>query len=147
MFPDDRGMKLRDDHSGLEVLDRETCQRLLRASEIGRLAVSIAGSPEIFPVNYRVENDSILIRTAPGTKLDAVGRTQGCFEIDGVDRVRHTGWSVIAKGRLEELTPYDGDAWDDALEAHIEPWAAGNKSHILCLHIDRLTGRRVGDAA
>ena len=64
-----------------------------------------------------------------------------------VSIVRRAGWSVVAKGRLDELTQYDGDAWDDALEAHIEPWAAGNKSHILCLHIDRLTGRRVGDAA
>jgi nitroimidazol reductase NimA-like FMN-containing flavoprotein (pyridoxamine 5'-phosphate oxidase superfamily) len=137
-------MMLRDDHSQLEVLDRDTCHRLLRASELGRLAVCVGASPEIFPVNYRLDGETILIRTAPGTKLRAIGRTQACFEIDGADRVQHTGWSVIAKGRLEELTHFDGAAWSSAERAGVEPWAGGDKPHVLCLHMDRLTGRRVG---
>lgn len=137
-------MKLLDEHSGVEVLDRDACRRLLNASELGRLAITVGGSPEIFPVNYRLDGDAIIIRSGAGTKLRAIGHTQACFEIDGTDRMNRTGWSVIAKGWIEELTPSDGPAWTRALAANVDPWADGDRLHVLCLHIRNLSGRRVG---
>jgi nitroimidazol reductase NimA-like FMN-containing flavoprotein (pyridoxamine 5'-phosphate oxidase superfamily) len=139
-------MKLIDDHSGLEILDEDACRRLLSASELGRLALSVHGSPEIFPVNYRLDGNAIIMRSAGGSKVQAVGHTLGAFEIDGIDRINRTGWSVVVKGRLEELQKYDGAAWLRANALDIDPWAGGDRPHILCLHMERITGRRVGDA-
>ena len=138
-------MKLIDSHSGVEILDRDACMRLLNASEVGRLAVALGGSPEIFPVNYRLDGDRILIRSGDGAKVRAVGHTKGCFEIDGFDRLNRTGWSVIAKGRLEELDRFD-PLLARAEATAVDPWADGERPHLLCLHIDQLGGRRVGAA-
>ena len=137
-------MKLIDDHSGIEVLDRDACTRLLHASELGRLAVVLGGAPEIFPVNFRLDGDRIIIRSGDGSKVRAVGHTKACFEIDGIDRVNKTGWSVIAKGRLEELDQYDATSFSKAVATGVEPWAGGDRPHVLCLHIEHLSGRRVG---
>jgi nitroimidazol reductase NimA-like FMN-containing flavoprotein (pyridoxamine 5'-phosphate oxidase superfamily) len=138
-------MELIDQHSGLRMLDRDDCMRLLAASELGRLAVSVGTTPHIFPVNYRLVGEVIAIRTDEGTKLRAVGGRAACFEIDGADRLRRTGWSVVVSGRLEELTPLDGARWRMITAADVDPWAGGEKAHWLCLHLEHVTGRRIGD--
>lgn len=137
-------MKLVDSHSGVEIIDRDGCMRLLRASEFGRLALAISGAPEIFPVNYRLVDDQIIIRSADGAKVRAVGHTKACFEIDGTDLANCTGWSVVVKGRLEELDRFDAHGLERAEAAGVEPWAGGERPHVLCVHIEQLSGRRVG---
>ena len=56
-------------HPGIEILENAECWDLLREHQVGRLAVDIAGRPDIFPINYLVHGGGILFRTAPGTKL------------------------------------------------------------------------------
>ena len=45
----------------LRDLDPAECERLLRRSTFGRLALVTTGGPEILPVNYAVHDDSIVI--------------------------------------------------------------------------------------
>jgi nitroimidazol reductase NimA-like FMN-containing flavoprotein (pyridoxamine 5'-phosphate oxidase superfamily) len=52
-----------------QELPADECWELLRQSPVGRLAVVVAGDPDIFPINYVVDHGSIVIRTAAGTKL------------------------------------------------------------------------------
>lgn len=137
-------MDLVNDHSGIQMLDRDACMRLLNASEFGRLAIAIGGAPEIFPVNYRLDRDRIIIRSGDGAKVRAVGRTKACFEIDGIDQLHQTGWSVIAKGRLEELDRFDREALARAEATGVVPWAGGDRPHVLCMHIEHVSGRHVG---
>jgi nitroimidazol reductase NimA-like FMN-containing flavoprotein (pyridoxamine 5'-phosphate oxidase superfamily) len=137
-------MRMVDPRTGIEVLDEDECLRLLGADEIGRLAVVDATTPMIFPVNYVLDGRSIVFRTAEGTKLDHGQRAGACFEIDAFDRATRTGWSVVATGRLEEITTYDSDALAEAKALPIEPWAAGDKPHWMRLQPTRITGRRVG---
>jgi nitroimidazol reductase NimA-like FMN-containing flavoprotein (pyridoxamine 5'-phosphate oxidase superfamily) len=40
-----------DPRSGVTILEAHTCWMLLRSSEVGRLAVSVADHPDIFPIN------------------------------------------------------------------------------------------------
>ena len=56
---------------GMIELDAAECWRLFRSAEVGRLAVSIANYPDIFPVNYVVDGETIVFRTGAGTKLAA----------------------------------------------------------------------------
>lgn len=135
------------DHADIEVIEVDDCRRLLGASEVGRLAVSVGGSPEIFPVNYAVTGDLVVIRSRSGTKVHAARGGRACLEIDSFDTVARSGWSVVAKGRLEEVTVDEARAWARATEATPQPWAGGDRPHVLCLHVDRITGRRVGGPA
>ena len=56
---------------GTTVLDTHTCLQLLRTREVGRLAVSSADHPDIFPINYVLDRGTVVFRTAEGTKLAA----------------------------------------------------------------------------
>src|SRR5687767_12164514 len=100
-------MRLVDSRTGVEVLERRECLELLADDVIGRLAVVVGGAPLVFPVNYVLDGEAVVFRTASGTKLDLGARQPAAFEIDGFDRLVHSGWSVLVSGRLEEATPYD----------------------------------------
>lgn len=129
--------------SGLEHIGHDECLELLRADEIGRLAIIDGIRPMIFPVNYAFDGEEIVIRTAPGTKIEHGTRSTACFEIDAFDREHHSGWSVVVTGRLEELTLYDGAHFDRASDQPVHPWASGRKDHILVLVPATVTGRRI----
>ena len=126
----------------LEILDREACLALLAGDVVGRVGITDHGAPRILPVNYVLDGDTIVFRTAPGAKLDDGPRAPACFEIDEFDRENRTGWSVLVLGWLEEVTQYDR-AWHHVQELPIDPWAAGTKDHVLRLRPDLFTGRRI----
>ena len=133
-----------DGRSGIEVLDRDQCLALLETDVVGRLAVVAGGAPAVFPVNYAMDSDAVVFRTAPGTKLDAGVRAPACFEIDFFDRDRRTGWSVVVSGRLEEVTAFDGSLSERVKALAVDPWAEGEKEHWLRLVPHVITGRSVG---
>ncbi|MEY2957656.1 MAG: hypothetical protein RLZZ01_224, partial [Actinomycetota bacterium] len=54
---------LRTDGHGVEQLVPDECWRLLERHEVGRLAVSVSDRPDIFPVNYVVDQGGIVFRT------------------------------------------------------------------------------------
>jgi nitroimidazol reductase NimA-like FMN-containing flavoprotein (pyridoxamine 5'-phosphate oxidase superfamily) len=128
---------------GLEVLGRDECLSLLAADDFGRVVVLHGHTPAIFPVNYVLTGGAIVFRTDPGTKLDAGPRAPACFEIDAVDRTTRVGWSVVATGRLEEVTRYDSKTWSRVHTLPLEPWAGGEKAHWMRLVPDRVSGRRI----
>ena len=53
----------------LEELSEPECLELLAQQTLGRVAIVVDGRPQIFPVNYAMYGDVIVLRTAPGTKL------------------------------------------------------------------------------
>ena len=55
---------------GLEIIGAEECRALLRAGQVGRVAVCGA-RPGVFPVLYSLLDDDVVFRTAPGEKLIA----------------------------------------------------------------------------
>jgi nitroimidazol reductase NimA-like FMN-containing flavoprotein (pyridoxamine 5'-phosphate oxidase superfamily) len=131
----------------IEVLGKDRCLALLRGDEVGRLAVIADGGPLILPVNYRMDGESIVFRTDPGLKLDQGVRSRACFEIDCFDRDDRSGWSVIAAGRLEEVTHYESKTWNRVHDLSVEPWADGAKDHWVRLVPSRITGRRIPPTA
>jgi uncharacterized protein len=133
-----------DARTGIEHIDRDGCLRLLAEDEIGRLAVNDGTIPTIFPVNYRLDGDAIVFRTAPGTKLESGPRSPASFEIDRFDRTARAGWSVLVVGRLEEVTPYDARTFARVTDLPVDPWADHEKPHWMRLVPTRITGRRVG---
>ena len=137
-------MRSIDARTGLEWIDRDECLALLASDVVGRLAVVSGGAADIFPVNYILDDETIVFRTDPGTKLDAAGRAHASFEIDNIDREHRTGWSVVISGRLEEVTRYDSRTLVRLRDLPVHPWAGGEKAHYMRLIPSRVTGRRVG---
>jgi nitroimidazol reductase NimA-like FMN-containing flavoprotein (pyridoxamine 5'-phosphate oxidase superfamily) len=78
-------MRAVSSHSGIGVLEPDECKKLLAQDVIGRLAVVVGSMPMIFPVNYAVDGDAIVIRTMSGSRLD-VGQGHAAFEVDSFDR-------------------------------------------------------------
>jgi uncharacterized protein len=136
-------MRLIDDHTGLDVIDRDECLRLLARGGLGRVAVAADGSrPTILPVNYVTDGEAIVFRTAPGSKLTAVTRGRHvAFEIDGANALAHTGWSVVVTGKAEEVT--DTEELARMRQLPLTPWADGDKPHWIRVPIEHVTGRRV----
>jgi len=131
---------------GAEVvdLDRDECVRLLRAGVAGRVAVCTPNGPHIIPVNYAVVDDTIVLRTAPYSLLGTYGRdTTLAFEVDQLDYERQRGWSVVARGRGENVS--DLEELDHIREVwEPRPWAGGTRSLYLRLRWTELSGRQVG---
>jgi uncharacterized protein len=123
----------------ITVLSEEQSWDLLSGVALGRLVTSFAGEPEIFPVNFVVQDRSILFRTAEGTKLfSAVTSRTVAFEAD--DHNVAEGWSVIVRGRAKIL---HGDAeCAKAARAQLLPWTATPKSCYVRVTPAEITGRR-----
>lgn len=125
-------------------LSADECDKLLRAGTFGRVAFNAAHRPEILPVNYRVEDDAIWIRTDPGGPLarSAAGMPLA-LEVDLVDYERWQGWSVVAHG-TGELVPEAAANERLAGRPAPRPWAAGDRSTYLMIRWSELSGRKVG---
>jgi uncharacterized protein len=139
-------------HIGTEILEltRSECLRLLAATRVGRIVVSVTewDRPLIRPVNYVFDesSQSVLIRSAPGSKLHALLRSaKAVFEIDGIDTARRLGWSVIIGGVSEEIT---NAAELQRIEGlGLEPWPAGDKAHWIRVRPNTVSGRRIAPSA
>jgi len=128
--------------TGLVELTTEECWRLLHAAGAGRIAVTVGTTPDIFPVNYRIKDGEIAIRTEAGTKLAAATLMHAvAFEIDEIDHAEHKGWSVVVKGHGREPTSLDEIVALDDLG--IEPWVDVPKTRWLVITPTEVTGRRI----
>jgi nitroimidazol reductase NimA-like FMN-containing flavoprotein (pyridoxamine 5'-phosphate oxidase superfamily) len=104
--------------------------------------VVVDTAPEVYPVNHRVDGDSIVFRTDPGGKLHALHRTPSvCFQIDGFHPDTHDGWSVLVKGRATEIV--GADALRRAEAQPLEYWGLGPKGHWVRIVPAEVTGRRI----
>jgi nitroimidazol reductase NimA-like FMN-containing flavoprotein (pyridoxamine 5'-phosphate oxidase superfamily) len=135
-------VKLYDPRTQVEVIDRRECLALLEGEVLGRLGVLDGGSPLVLPMNYALHGDEVIFRTGPGTKLDAARGRPACFEIDGFDRQGRSGWSVVVRGRLEEVTRYDS-ALLEVVADLAEPWMQAPRPNVLRLVPTTITGRRI----
>lgn len=127
--------------SKTETLPANLCWALLRDASVGRLAIWMEDHPDIFPINYVVDHSTIIIRTAPGTKLTgAIGSAPVAFEVDGVDERNGTAWSVVAKGAADVLS-----STEDVLESFslkLFPLEPGHKDAFVRIIPTSVTGRR-----
>ncbi len=125
----------------VEELSADECWRLLDATSVGRLAVAIAGHPDIFPVNYITDGMTLVFRSGAGTKLAAavLGRSVA-FEIDGTDPDDRSVWSVVVKGWAREIHQMDERFAADDLPLY--PWLAHPMPNFVRIDPDLVTGRR-----
>lgn len=128
-------------------LERDECLARLAAAPYGRIAAGAAGQLDIFPINHRLLDDTVIFRTSPGTKLvELTIHHEVVFEIDGVEDGE--AFSVVVKGHAEEIV--HSDELERAAATGLHPWAAVRRDRWMRIVPSGITGRRfrihVGDA-
>ena len=126
----------------LEVLSRQACLDLLRANTFGRLALVRDGQPLVFPVNYGMEGEMVVIRTGPGTKLRWAPTSKVAFEIDGIDPDQGLAWSVLVQGVAKDVARAAGGHGRALRSVRVEPAAPGERDDRLAIEAHEITGRR-----
>ena len=128
----------------MQQIPVDECHRLLAGHEIGRLAVNAEQHPLVFPVNYAMDGTTVVIRTAPGTKLSTADHANVTFEVDEIDRRTRSGWSVVVHAVAEEVgASHRADLVARTTATGLQPWAPGEHGRWLRLIPTAVTGRRI----
>jgi nitroimidazol reductase NimA-like FMN-containing flavoprotein (pyridoxamine 5'-phosphate oxidase superfamily) len=128
----------------VEILTEAECRELVDRHHFGRFAfVDYVGVlPSIIPVNYLLDDDKIVIRTDAGSKLSAALRgAPVAFEVDGVDETRQVGWSVVVRGRAEEVA--DEDQLAELRQTPLLAWHPGPVARYVRINASQVIGRRI----
>jgi hypothetical protein len=97
----------------------------------------------VLPVNYILDGETVLFRTAVGTVLNEVAARIAAFEVDHIDETTHEGWSILVQGYADDIS--------DAIDANSERmrrlalinWAPGARHRWIRIRPDKITGRRL----
>lgn len=125
-----------------EPIPVEECRTLLASAPVGRLVFTEDRVPVAHPVNFALAGDDVIIRTGPGQKVDAARRGDlVAFEVDEIDPVSRTGWSVLVIGRASVVT--DIDRLISVLDPARRPWIGGRDRYVIQITTERIEGRRI----
>ena len=101
--------------------------------------------PVILPVRYAVIGETVVFRTAPGTKLTAaMRRSVVAFEADRGDPCGAWGWSVLVQGVASEVTDPALQAAARGLLANDLPFLDGEVARLVAVEVAFLSGRAFG---
>ncbi|MER5745061.1 pyridoxamine 5'-phosphate oxidase family protein [Streptomyces sp. NPDC002225] len=132
----------------LERIDEKECWVLLGDHGVGRIAIEVADTLDVIPVNYRVIDGRVLFMT---TATSALGRAAAAgaeiaFEEDHVDEAFRQGWSVLLVGPVRIVSD---SAESQSLrvaaqaQAQAQSWAGEGRDTPVLLLPHRVTGRRI----
>lgn len=129
----------------LEELSRRDCLVLLGAARVGRLVYADERGPVAIPVNYALADEDVVFRVEQGTKRLALEQPLVAFEVDHVDEVRQSAWSVIVRGKASEVAADRVPELLREMGGHPPtPWALGVHNVWLRISASETTGRRLG---
>jgi len=124
-----------------ELLE-DVCWRLLSRSSFGRVVFCQDGEPGALPVNCAVSDHTIVFRTiAQSTFFEFSHGSRIAFEADHTDHIAESGWSVLVRGTLHEVT--DAREIDLLVDLPIHPWAPGTRDRWMRIVPDNVTGRTI----
>ncbi len=130
------------DSAGLEVLTREDSLKLLSSVPVGRIVFTDRALPAVLPVNFVLDDETIVFRTGAGSKLAAATREAiVAFEADSFHEPTESGWSVTVVGPARRVE-------DPAEVARLEKlplrsWVPVSPEHFVRIDIARVDGRRL----
>lgn len=126
----------------VDEVDEEMCWRLVTRAGFGRVGFIHDGEVAVLPVNATVSQHRVVFRTAVGTSLAAAGDGSAVvFEADDTDRMAESGWSVVVRGRLWDVTERtETKSWNERL---VRPWAPSSRDVWMMIEPSSITGRRI----
>ncbi|MEU0133032.1 pyridoxamine 5'-phosphate oxidase family protein [Streptomyces sp. NPDC006296] len=124
-------------------IEQEECWTLVGRHGVGRVVVSDAHGPAVYPVNYVADRHTITYRTSPGSGPAGAAGKETAFEVDHIDDAFSRGWSVLVVGEARAVT--DPEAIERLRESagSPTPWAGGERDLWIVVTAGRVTGRRI----
>jgi nitroimidazol reductase NimA-like FMN-containing flavoprotein (pyridoxamine 5'-phosphate oxidase superfamily) len=126
----------------LEPLSRPECYNRLATAAYGRLGFVVDEKPVVLPVNYAIDGETILFRTAPDSILNAASLSVVAFEVDRIDESTHTGWSVLVQGFARDVGDVGGTS-ERIHQLSLITWAPGERVRWLRIDPESVTGRQL----
>ncbi|CAG7621368.1 pyridoxamine 5'-phosphate oxidase family protein [Leucobacter soli] len=120
------------------VLEAAECWQRLGSRTVGRIVTRVGDVVDIFPVNYAVDGESLVLRTAEGNKLaELMVSNQVLFEVDDHDDA--IAWSVVVRGTARRLETEAEIAAADALP--LKPMVPTVKRNYVRITSESISGR------
>jgi uncharacterized protein len=126
----------------VEQLTVAQSERLLKTSDVGRVAAVLGGRPEIFPVNYAFDRGIVVFRLAAGEALERAWSTRVAFEVDRLDTKEGVAWSVVVKGTAQDITKAIDKLSEKLRRLAIHPYAPGPHDEWTAIYAHEISGRR-----
>lgn len=130
-------------NDGFRELGRRECLRLMATVPVGRIVYTRRALPAVLPVNFSLDDDgAVLLRTSAASDLvRAIDGAVVAFEVDDVDAVRHSGWSVVVTGLATVVT----DPAEHERLARIGPvsWVPAPQAVFVRIEPELATGREL----
>ncbi|HZQ58462.1 MAG TPA: pyridoxamine 5'-phosphate oxidase family protein [Acidimicrobiales bacterium] len=128
----------------LEHLSEAECLALLASTTVGRLVYVDDVGPTAVPVNYAVAGRDVIIRVEGGAKQHAMAQPVLTFEVDQIDEVTRSGWSIVLRGTGREVDMESVASLLRQMEGRFPtPWAFGVHNVWLRITPATVTGRRL----
>jgi nitroimidazol reductase NimA-like FMN-containing flavoprotein (pyridoxamine 5'-phosphate oxidase superfamily) len=132
----------------LEDLSSDECFTLLGQETVGRLVYVDDLGPAAVPVNYAIAGHSIVFRSEDGSKIRALREHDVAFEVDRIDEVSRSGWSVLVRGTSEEVEFEHLHELLGRIDGYVPlPWKKGVHNIWVVITPREVTGRRLANFA
>jgi nitroimidazol reductase NimA-like FMN-containing flavoprotein (pyridoxamine 5'-phosphate oxidase superfamily) len=135
-----------------QLLDEAECLRLLVAGGVGRIGYTGRFGPTILPVNFALQDQTIVFRTGQDSPMGEDLRTgiadaeyKVAFEVDEISPATREGWSILIQGSAHHVD--SGTELAEAQRSGVHAWPGGEKDLFIRIVPDRITGRRIRRAA
>ena len=126
--------------SHVRELDRAECMELLATQSVGRVAYCDQLGPVVLPVNYVLDQETVLIQVSPHSLLATHLRSApATFEIDDFEGYNQSGWSVLVRGDAAYVEAGDLPAPSQRPVA----WAEGQRTLYVRITPRDVSGRRL----
>ncbi|MDQ3158158.1 MAG: pyridoxamine 5'-phosphate oxidase family protein [Actinomycetota bacterium] len=125
-------------------LSAQECYGLLGTTTVGRVAfVGIAGQ-QLLPINFQYLDEVVYFQTSAESVLAemADGLHDVAFSVDYREELLQKGWSVVILGSTS-LVEDESRIQQVRAIARLRPWAPGDRSLVIALTPQRISGRRV----
>jgi len=119
------------------------CWQLLETAEIARFAWNGPRGVAMVPVNYTVADGALWFRTSPYAEhAREAGGQWVAVEVDTLDPVDRSGWSVVVRGVAELVDPEDVP--DVLIDFRV--WPEGTRNLLVRVEPIEISGRRLRPA-
>ena len=129
--------------SHIEIMDENECFELLKTQSVGRLGIVADSRPLIFPVNYVFDDYAIVFKTTIGTKFEHSALNSVSFEVDSLDYVNRSGWSIMVDGVGREITNAIDNISESERHLQFDSWVNEEDEHYIRIHINSISGRKI----
>ena len=136
MSPDERWFP-----SHLREISETECLDLLANHRVGRVAYCDDLGPVVLPVNYVLDQGTVLTQISPHSTLARHLRlAPASFQIDDFDDYNQSGWSVLVRGNASHVDSADLPT-NDSDRPHA--WAEGQRTFHVRITPHDISGRRL----